>query len=99
MLNHIPLAESVEQAREKALLALEEVALVEAKVNGVTREMERLFSRLQSAKSLAFKPGADAEGLVAIQMALITAVKLAFRSDVQLHTCASCGQQDVKRRR
>jgi hypothetical protein len=78
-LNQIPLAESVERAREKALSALEDVLMVEAKLNGISADMETLFKRLQATKSRALQPGTPAEGVVAMQMALITAVKLAFR--------------------
>ena len=77
-LNAVPLADSVERAIERALSACEDALLAKASINGTSAEMERKFKTLQSLKSRAFSPGTEHEGLVAMKLSLIAAVKLAF---------------------
>lgn len=74
----IPPAPTLEYTRLNALSALEESIQVAAQVNGVTDEMEKMWSRYEKLKSMGLRPGSSNEERQAFRLALIEAVKLAF---------------------
>lgn len=76
----IPPAPTLEYTRLNALAALEESVQVAAQVNGVTDEMEKMWSRYEKLKSVGLRPGSTQEGRQAFRMALVEIVKLAFPS-------------------
>ncbi len=76
----LPVAQTVEQVRLNALVALEDalVTMAAQSTNGVGAELEKHFDRYQKVKAIALRPGTPGEERAALRLALIEAVKLVF---------------------
>ena len=64
------------EATHAALLALENALVANAKVTGITPEIEKAFDRYQKLKSMALRPGSAQEGKTALRQSVLDIVKM-----------------------
>jgi hypothetical protein len=66
------------EAKQFAMLALENAMLAIAKRAGFPKELEDAFTKYQKIKEHAIRPGNENEGAVAMKMALLAVIKATF---------------------